>query len=597
MTRLQSCRRVRPRVVTTVVAAGLLLAGGVATRTATATDRDEADAAATEFFTTGRVPRLQIRLSAEAADSLRSEPRTWVACTLVEDGDSVHERVAIRIKGSVGSGRDLDDRPAFTVNMDRHERGRRFHGLDKFHLNNAVQDESLLRERLGAEIFHAAGIPAPRVTHARVWIDGRDVGLYVLKESYDEDFLRRSFPRPDGNLYDGGAGQDIDEGLERDEGRRGEPGADLAAIVSACRLVDDATRFGALEHGVEIDAFLAFAALEAMTGHWDGYVQARNNYRVYLDPEADGRARFLPHGMDQIFQDPHADVHEPPRGLLAAAILENPTWRQRYRERLREFVPLFAAEERLLPLVGGTVDRLRPIVVDMGPEPLERFDAAVAALRDLLVEREASLREQAEAAGPIVWPTRLQAAVRALNAAAEPPDEAEIPDTRADAFLRDHAPWFECPDEALERGFYRRWWLLRRHVRHTDAGPVLANLPEGFGDPLGEVQWLRDLRLADLDGLPRTAAAEADGSSIDHVITQVVGLKTHPGDMLEVDPAPPRDWAWFALDRVPYHGRRLTIVWDETGERYGRGDGLRLFVDGAEVAHRDALGRILTWLP
>ena len=41
-----------------------------------------------------------------------------------------------------------------------------------------------------------------------------------------------------------------------------------------------------------------------------------------------------------------------------------------------------------------------------------------------------------------------------------------------------------------------------------------------------------------------------------------------------------------------YHGRVLTIVWDETGEKYGKGKGLQVFADGKLIAHRDMLGRL-----
>jgi hypothetical protein len=41
----------------------------------------------------------------------------------------------------------------------------------------------------------------------------------------------------------------------------------------------------------------------------------------------------------------------------------------------------------------------------------------------------------------------------------------------------------------------------------------------------------------------------------------------------------------------------MTILWDETGDRYGLGPGLRVIVDGAEVGHADAISRIVTRLP
>jgi spore coat protein H len=589
--RRRRCRRV------VLVACALLHAAVGLVGVVTAADDAEQDAARAVLFEQGGVPRLEIRLTDEAAESLRRDPRAWTTCTLVENGERSHEDVAIKIKGGYGSTRDLDDRPALTLNMDKHVRGRHFHGLDKFHLNNSVQDDSLLRELLGSTIVQAAGIPVPRVTHARVWINGRDVGLYVLKESFDKDFLRRSFLRSDGNLYDGGLSQDIDGGLERDEGDRGEPGVDLAELTTACRTLDDAARWLAIEKRLDVEAFLTFAATEAMMGHWDGYCSSRNNYRIYMDPGAGGRAQFLPHGMDQILGDVGAGILEPPPALVAMAVLENPAWRRRYREWVRELLPLFAAEERLLPLLDATVERLRPIVLDMGPEPLERFATAVDDLRNVVVAREANLREQAEAPEPLIWPSRLQAAVRALTAADTTTEELSIPDSEATDFLRANVPWFECPDPEIEFDFYRRWWVLRRHIRHTDAGSVIEHLPPEFGDPLTEVRWLRDLRIAGLNKIPPPDAAADDPRSCNSVITEMIGLKVHPDTTVEVHPAPPHDWKWFAMDRIAYHGRLITVVWDETGEHYGRGRGLRVLVDGQEVARADSLRRVVGRLP
>ena len=77
------------------------------------------------------------------------------------------------------------------------------------------------------------------------------------------------------------------------------------------------------------------------------------------------------------------------------------------------------------------------------------------------------------------------------------------------------------------------------------------------------------------------------------MISGLVGLVPRADDTIEVDPLLPADtWDWFCLDGVPYHGHSLTIVWDRTGEHYGRGAGLSLWVDGREIARSDSLIRI-----
>ncbi len=84
----------------------------------------------------------------------------------------------------------------------------------------------------------------------------------------------------------------------------------------------------------------------------------------------------------------------------------------------------------------------------------------------------------------------------------------------------------------------------------------------------------------------------------DLVITGLCGLVPREDDVVEVDPLLPDDaWNWFCLDGVPYHGHSVTIVWDRTGERYGRGVGLSLWIDGVETAHSATLQRITAKLP
>jgi hypothetical protein len=68
--------------------------------------------------------------------------------------------------------------------------------------------------------------------------------------------------------------------------------------------------------------------------------------------------------------------------------------------------------------------------------------------------------------------------------------------------------------------------------------------------------------------------------------------------VVEVHPlVPDGKWDWFCLDQVSYHGKILTILWDKTGTKYGRGKGLRVFADGREIAHSDTFARLTVALP
>ncbi|MEI6714501.1 MAG: glycosyl hydrolase family 65 protein [Verrucomicrobiota bacterium] len=84
----------------------------------------------------------------------------------------------------------------------------------------------------------------------------------------------------------------------------------------------------------------------------------------------------------------------------------------------------------------------------------------------------------------------------------------------------------------------------------------------------------------------------------DLVINGLIGLRPRGDDVVEVNPLVPEEtWEYFCLDRVPYHGRSLTILWDKTGVRYHKGPGLRVLADGNEIAHGDHLGKTIGKLP
>ena len=83
----------------------------------------------------------------------------------------------------------------------------------------------------------------------------------------------------------------------------------------------------------------------------------------------------------------------------------------------------------------------------------------------------------------------------------------------------------------------------------------------------------------------------------DLIINDLVGLKPRADNTLEVNPLLPEgQWDWFCLDRVPYHGKMLTFIWDKDGSKYGKGKGFRIFADGKEIAKSDKLKKIKTKL-
>ena len=342
-----------------------------------------------EWFASGAIPRLQITLAPDDLARLRRDPRQDVPVQ-VREGAVRFARVAMHVKGSTGSFRSVDDKPALTLNLAQFDVGERFHGLRKIHLNNSVEDPSYFNEFAGSVLFRAAGVPAPLVTHAMVELNGRRLGLYVLKEGITPEFLGRHFPQTHGNLYDTGLGHDVDEVLAREQGAGPEDRRDLRALASAAREPDVAQRWSALGQTLDVEHFLSFMALEIIAGHRDGYSLARNNFRIYHDPGAD-RLVFLPHGMDQLFGRPDAPILPAMSGLVARGVMETTEGRRQYRERLALLVTNALDVARLHQQADAFLERVQLV---LEPGEFRALASALAATKVRIAQRRRSLEQQ-----------------------------------------------------------------------------------------------------------------------------------------------------------------------------------------------------------
>lgn len=81
-------------------------------------------------------------------------------------------------------------------------------------------------------------------------------------------------------------------------------------------------------------------------------------------------------------------------------------------------------------------------------------------------------------------------------------------------------------------------------------------------------------------------------SYCDQVITGLIGLRPRADGVLEVNPLAPSSWSNFCLEDVMYHGRLVTILYDNNGSHYGKGSGLKIFIDGSEVASSASITRL-----
>ncbi|MBK8098992.1 MAG: CotH kinase family protein [Planctomycetes bacterium] len=351
------------------------------------------------FFADNEIPTLHLALPPSTIDALRAEPREYAHAALTCNGGEPLADVAIKLKGAAGSFRPIDEeRPGFTIKLDKFAPDTQLFGLRKFHLNNAVQDGTFLHEWLASEICRAAGVPATRVAWARVLLNGKNLGLYVLKEPFDKQFLARWFGDVTGNLYDGGFLSDLDADLEKDSGSGPDDRADLRQIVEACAEPTPARRWAAIERLVDIDAFTTFLVVERALGHWDGYCNNQNNYRVYFEPKT-GKAFFFAHGMDQVFGDLEMSMYARPAGLLAKAICTNPAWRAEQRKRLGDLLPALR-NDKLQQRLAAVAKRVHQALAAIDEGRAKEHDDAFRDLSARLAGRIDNLADQWKTGAP-----------------------------------------------------------------------------------------------------------------------------------------------------------------------------------------------------
>lgn len=107
--------------------------------------------------------------------------------------------VGIRSRGT-GSRDPL--KPSLKIDFERYVSDQGFVGLKSLVLDNFRQDPGMMKESLSMQLFRKMGVAAPRVMHARLYINNEYIGLYATVEPIDKRFLKSALGENSGYLYE-----------------------------------------------------------------------------------------------------------------------------------------------------------------------------------------------------------------------------------------------------------------------------------------------------------------------------------------------------------------------------------------------------------
>ena len=292
------------------------------------------------LFDDGRVQRMDISMSAEDAAAMyedltqmygpfgagammpppsSDEDPIYVPVTLEYDGRQWTE-VGMRYKGNSSLRYSWQlgiPKISFRLNFDKFAddvpelENQRFWGFREMTFSSSYKDPSFLRDKLSAEIFRAAGVPAAMSSFIELWVDQGDGpvywGVFIMIEDVSDEMVQSQYVEG-GNLYkpDGGAANWTSFDPDSFPKKTNEEEADWSDIEAAIAALhadgsDAATWRSELEAVFDVPAFLRWLAINQILYNWDTYGTAPHNYYVYADPADDGRLTWIPWDLNLTF--------------------------------------------------------------------------------------------------------------------------------------------------------------------------------------------------------------------------------------------------------------------------------------------------------
>ena len=281
----------------------------------------------------------------------------------IEIDGAYYDSVGVRLKGE--SSYDFYEGRKKSLKIDlndfipeNHHKGSR-----KLNLINCFKDPSHIREKLYLDRLHQLGVPAPRASYAKVYINNTYWGLYLLVEQIDKYFVNDFFKHDVGNLYKGEPngklaylGKNIKEyqrAYKLKHDGYGTPYEDLQALTKIISDKYDSDEYfiKAIEQVLNVEDMLKAWAVNNLYMNIDAYnMLYPHNYYLFNDSVTgkfnwisfDGNYAFAAWAPNQSLYDCISMdifwVSERFKKPLATAILQTPKYRDLYADIMYELV-------------------------------------------------------------------------------------------------------------------------------------------------------------------------------------------------------------------------------------------------------------------
>ncbi|MBB3838935.1 hypothetical protein FHS57_002941 [Runella defluvii] len=169
-----------------------------------------------------------------------------------------------------------------------------FYGFHELSMSPAANDPSLLHEKVAADLFRQAGIPAAQTAFYRVFINFGEglkyCGVYTMVEVIDDTMVGTQFGDTKGNIYKPESTFQKFTAVQFEK-KNNKKKADYSDVQSFIKALNDSTRLtqpaqwrAHLEATFNVPHFLKYLAINNVIGNWDTYGAMAHNFYLYNSP-------------------------------------------------------------------------------------------------------------------------------------------------------------------------------------------------------------------------------------------------------------------------------------------------------------------------
>jgi spore coat protein CotH len=145
------------------------------------------------------------------------------------------------------------------------------------------------------DVLRQHGIPAPRVAHAKIYIQDVYWGVYAIVEQIDKRFLKRNYADKTGNLWKNKGFSDLtwlgsDPSEYEFELQTNEEENDWSKFIDFVDFINNTTNIefkNGIEDIFDLDEYLRIIAIDILSNNWDSYLSNGRNWYLYYEPKTD----------------------------------------------------------------------------------------------------------------------------------------------------------------------------------------------------------------------------------------------------------------------------------------------------------------------